>query len=159
MAILLSACGANDDKSSTTLVNETPVSNEVAEETQTSTGDAPTQSVPADVPVNDVKSIDLANKVPGQLKISTDGSSVSLSWSPIRGAQSYNVYYNEADYVGTGDTMFTTKTNSFTHQNLDQTAHSYKVQAVYATSLSDLSQPMFTNLSNYSAAVEDSSSK
>ncbi|WOH38135.1 hypothetical protein RI844_02555 [Thalassotalea fonticola] len=163
-ALLLTACGDSsvDDEPTQENLKEVaePVQETTTEEEFDNNDGSTEQNVEQDPETSievqaDVKLIDSNNNIPNKLAISSDNSTVALKWFPVQGAVGYNVYYNENLEVNSASFMFEVSNPKFTHQGLDANLHSYKVQAVFADSLSDLSSPASADLSSYSPAIAD----
>ncbi|WOH38704.1 hypothetical protein RI844_05680 [Thalassotalea fonticola] len=159
-AMLLTACGGesqvepNEELPPETVLPEDSINSDTDPvdgsniESDTATEPTDNNDTPESIESDNNAVIDPDSAIPTSLKITSNGSNISLNWAYIAEATAYNVYYNEGENVDQTDVLFTTSNTRFTHPGLSESLHSYKVQAVYQNgeTLSDLSAKLQADL-------------
>ena len=78
---------------------------------------------------------------PDNFTASGANNTITLTWNPISGANSYTLYWDNSSGIDSSDTAITSITNdNYTHNNLDNgSTYYYKVSAVNASGTGTLS--------------------
>lgn len=162
-ALLLTACdGSNSSVESEKQAPEEQAPTEQAPVEQAPEEQAPEEQEPAVEPEPSIDpepstepesptlTLDESAAVPGKLRITNTEDTVTLSWGPVVGATSYNVFYSEIGMADENSQSFSTNSTRFTHQDLAVNVHNYKVQAVFASNdtISSLSATLTADLNN-----------
>ncbi|WP_068546637.1 hypothetical protein [Thalassotalea crassostreae] len=148
-AAILAGCGGDtqelNELEQTPTASLKPVNNlELSDESS--------NEVEAETEIDNVELLGVVNlEMPTvtKVKMSTHNNDVQLKWRSVRGATAYNIYYSDTNSVDSSSQMFTTQGTRYTHKDLNESVHNYKIQAVYDNGavLSPLSYALSADLS------------